>query len=277
MLKDTLGMSERLACKAVGLARSTCRRLPQAQTPADPDAEMRAWLRSYATRHPCHGFRRAWAALRYDERREVNKKKIHRLWCEEGLQVKIRSPRKRVGVSSVPPIEADAPNVVWAIDFQFDSTIDGKSIKIGSMVDEHTRESLLNIVERSITAERLVAELKKVFAVAGGPPRVLRMDNGPEFISQALQQFCEGQVGTCYIPPGTPWNNGHIESFNNRLRKECLNRNHWNTVLEARVVIGDFKKDHNHRHRHSSLGYRTPAEYAAVCRCTHTPVACSIN
>ncbi|WP_264034051.1 IS3 family transposase [Mycolicibacterium murale] len=277
MLTTTLGMSERLACKAVGLARSTCRRLPQAQTPADPDTEMRAWLRSYATKHPCHGFRRAWAALRYDERRDVNKKKIHRLWREEGLQVKVVSPRKRAGVSSISPIEADAPNVVWAIDFQFDSTIDGKAVKIASMIDEHTRVSLLNIVERSITADRLVEELKKVFAAAGGPPRVLRMDNGPEFISQALQQFCEHKVGMSYIPPGTPWNNGHIESFNNRLRKECLNRNHWNTLLEARVVIGDFKDEHNHRHRHSALGYCTPAEYAAVCSCTHTPVACSIN
>ncbi|MGE2736101.1 IS3 family transposase [Mycolicibacterium vaccae] len=278
MLITTLDMSERLACKAVGLACSTCRRLPQAETPADPDADLRAWLRSYATKHPCHGFRRAWAALRYDERREVNKKRIHRLWREEGLQVRIRSPRKRAGVSSIPPIEADAPNVVWAIDFQFDSTVDGKAIKIASMVDEHTtRVSMLNIVERSITAERLVHELTKVFAAAGGPPKVLRMDNGPEFISQALQQFCDGRFGMSYIPPGTPWNNGHIESFNNRLRKECLNRNHWNTLLEARVVIGDFKDEHNHRHRHSALGYRTPAEYAAVCRCTRTPMACSIN
>ncbi|WP_204805884.1 IS3 family transposase [Mycobacterium riyadhense] len=174
-------MSERLACKAVGLARSTYRRLPAAQTPADPDAEMRAWLRAYATKHPCHGFRRAWAALRHDEGREVNKKKVHRLWREEGLQVKIRSPRKRAGVSSVPPVAADAPNVVWAIDFQFDSTTDGKAIKIASMIDEHTRESLLNIVERSITAERLVAELEMAFTVAGGPPKVLRMDIHTEF------------------------------------------------------------------------------------------------
>jgi hypothetical protein len=106
--------------------------------------------------------------LRYDERREVNKKKIHRLWREEGLQVKVTSPRKRAGVSSIPPIEADAPNVVWAIDFQFDSTVDGKAVKIASMIDEHTRCSLLNIVERSITAELLVEELKKVFAAADG-------------------------------------------------------------------------------------------------------------
>jgi transposase InsO family protein len=259
MLKDTLSISERLACKAVGLVRSTHRRLPQAQTPADPDVLLRAWLRAYATRHPCHGFRRAWAALRFDEGREVNKKKIHRLWREEGLQVRVHSPRKRAGVSSIPPVEADAPKVVWAIDFQFDSTVDGKAVKIASMIDEHTRCSLLNIVERSITGEHLVEELKKVFSVAGGPPTVLRMDNGPELVSQALQRFCDGKVGMCYIPPGTPWNNGYIESFNNRLRKECLNRNHWNTLFEARVVIGDFKHEHNHRHRHSALGYRTPA------------------
>jgi putative transposase len=149
------------------------------------------------------------------------------------------------------------------------------------------RRSLPNLVSRrrrcttggapTIPAELLVAELKKVFVAAGGPPKVLRMDNGPEFISQALQQFCDRTVRMSYIPPGTPWNNGHIESFNNRLRKECLNGNHWNTLFEARVVIGDFKHEHNHRHRHSALGYRTPAEYAAACRCTHTPVACEIN
>ena len=101
------------------------------------------------------------------------------------------------------------------MDFQFDSTVDGKAIKIASMVDEHTRESLMNLVERSITAERLVADLERVFAAAGGPPMVLRMDNGPELVSQALQQFCDGKVGLSYIPPGT-WNNGYIESFNDR-------------------------------------------------------------
>jgi putative transposase len=147
------------------------------------------------------GSGRAWAALRHDERREVNKKKIHRLWREEGLQVRTHSPRKRAGVSSIPPIAADAPNVVWAIDFQFDSTVDGKAIKIASMIDEHTRCSLLHLVERSITAQCLVAELESVFTMAGGPPKVLRMDNGPELVSQALQQFCENKVGLSYIPP----------------------------------------------------------------------------
>ena len=96
-------------------------------------------------------------------------------------------------------------------------------------------------------------------------------------ISQALQQFCAGRVGLSYIPPGTPWNNVYIELCNNRLQRECLNRNQWTNLLEARVVIGDFKHEHNARHRHSALGYLTPAEYAARCSHTHQPVTCDIN
>lgn len=278
MLKNVLGMSERLACKAVGLSRSTYRRPKVADTPADPDAELRGWLREYSVKNPCHGFRRAWATLRHEEGRQINRKKVHRLWSEEGLQRKIRSARKRAGESSVPRfVEADAPKVVWAIDFQFDSTIDGKVIKIASAVDEHTKQSVLNIVDRSIDAGRLVRELQSAFTAAGGPPQVLRMDNGPEFISAVLRGFCAGKVGLDYIPPGTPWNNGTAESFNSRMRRELLNRNHWTCLLEARVAITDYKTEHNTRHRHSSLGYLTPDEYAAQCRHTHTPVACEID
>ncbi len=277
MLTDTVKMSERFACKVVGLARSAYRWLPLAQTPDDPDADLRAQLRSYSRKHPRHGFRRAWAWLRYDQGVEVNKKKVHRLWKEEGLQVRRAPRRKRAGQSSVPVVEADAPNILWALDFQFDSTADGKTVKIASMVDQHTRMSLLNIVDRSITAGRLIEGLEKAFAMWGGPPLVLRMDNEPKSISEALQDFCAGLVGMSYIPPGTPWNNGFIESFDNRLRDECLNRNYWPTLLEARVVIEDFKDDHNHRHRHSALGYKTPAEYAAKCTHRHQPVVCEID
>ncbi|MCZ4080354.1 IS3 family transposase [Rhodococcus sp. H36-A4] len=285
----TLQLSKRLACKAVGLPRSTYARTPIAQTPADPDADLRAALCTYAGKNPMHGFRRAWAHLRHDAGITVNKKKVHRLWKEEGLQVRIYHPRKRAGISSTPQIEADAPKVVWALDFQFDSTVDGKAIKIASMIDEHSRLSVLNIVERSITARRLTEELEKAFALWGGPPLVLRMDNGPEFISHVLQQFCGDRIGISYIPPGTPWNNGHIESGGTSLDevlggsitdygRECLNRNHWMSLLEARVVIEDFKDDHNHRHRHSSLNYRTPAEYAAKCTHIHQPVdGCEID
>ncbi|WP_080738260.1 integrase core domain-containing protein [Rhodococcoides fascians] len=109
-------------------------------------------------------------------------------------------------------------------------------------------------------------ELDKVFALWGGPPLVLRMDNGPEFISHVLQQFRRDRVGISYIPPGTPWNNGHIESFNNRLRKECLNRNYWTSLLEARVVIEDFKDD---------LGQSAPPLLARLPHtCVGVPPAC---
>jgi putative transposase len=145
------------------------------------------------------------------------------------------------------------------------------------MIGEHTRMSLLHLVERSITAERLVEELERVFAAAGGPPKVLRMDNGPELVSQALQQFCAGKVGLFYIPPGTPWNNGYIELFNNRLRKECLKgSSHWTTLLEARG--GDRRLQT--RARPSAPPFSAglpPAEYAAACRHTHYPGACEIN
>ena len=103
------------------------------------------------------------------------------------------------------------------------------------------------------------------------------MDNGPELVSQALQRFCENKTGMSYIPPGCPWDNGYIESLNNRIRKECLNPQPLEHPVRGRVVIGNFKQEHNHRHRHSALGYRTPAECAAACSHSHTPVACDIN
>jgi len=141
------------------------------------------------------GFRRAWA----DSRAAgwvINKKKVQRLWREEGLRVKVRKIRKRAGAGATPLTEADAPKVVWAIDFQFDSTTDGRKFKIASMVDEHTRQSVLNIVERSIPAEDLVAALEKAFALWGGPPQVLRCDNGPEFISEALRRSARIRSGS---------------------------------------------------------------------------------
>jgi putative transposase len=173
---------------------------------------------------------RAWAALRYDEHQGVNKK-VHRLWREEGLQVPMHSPLKRAGVPAVPPVVADAPKLLWALDFQFDSTIDGKAVKAASMIDKHTRQSLLHLVERSITVHQLVIELEEVFDRVGGPPMVLRMDNGPELIFQALQRFCDGKIGLSYSA-------GHaVERRLHRIvqepaSKECLKRNHWTNLRE---------------------------------------------
>lgn len=249
----------------VGQHRSTQRHQPVSHTTEDPDAALRAWLRAYAGKHPRWGHRRAY----HDARGEgwaVNHKKIQRLWREEGLRVVVRRRRKRAGSSTSGPVPvADAPNKVWAIDFQFDSTTDGRPIKILSVIDEHTRECLGGLVERSITAEKLSDELDRIVRSRRTAPAVLRLDNGPEMIATTLADWAYGRTGMLFIPPGEPWKNPFIESFNGRLRDECLNINLFWSLAHARVVIGDWKEEYNHHRRHSSLGYLTPARYAAAC------------
>lgn len=258
-------MSERFACRVVGQPRSTQRHTPPSQTPADPDAALRAWLREFAGKHPRWGYRRAHAKAR-EAGWAVNRKKIQRLWRAEGLRVVVRRRRKRVGSSTVPPVpEATAPNMVWAIDFQFDSTTDGRLIKILSVIDEHTRECLGGLVERSITAEVLAAELDRLVAVRGTAPAVLRLDNGPEMIAAALAAWAGTRTGMVFIPPGEPWKNPFVESFNSRIRDECLNINLFWSLAHARVTIDDWKQEYNHDRPHSSLGYLSPLAYAATC------------
>lgn len=252
-----------MACRLVGLSRSAWRRPLISETCADPDAALRSWLRAWAKDHPRRGYRNAHADA-VGEGWAVNVKKIQRLWREEGLRVIVRRRRKRVGASTGEPISAMAPDDVWAIDFQFDATENGRSVKIASIIDEHTRECIGGLVERSITADRLVDELERIVA-RRGLPTVLRCDNGPEFVSQALADWAKDMVGISYIPPGQPWRNGYVESFNSRIRDECLNLNSFYSLAHARVVIGDWKKDYNHGRRHSALGYRTPAAYARDC------------
>jgi len=254
-----------MACRLAGLSRSAYRRPLQGETTADPDLALRDWLRAYAKKHPRWGYRRAY----HDARGEgwvVNHKKIQRLWREEGLRVPQRRRRKRVGSSTVDAPAAVAPNLVWAVDFQFDADERGCPIKICSIVDEHTRECIGGLVERSITADRLTAHLEDLVAVRGAPA-VLRSDNGPEFISDAMADWAGTRTGLFYIPPGSPWHNGYVESFNSRLRDECLNINSFYSLLHAQVVIGDWKTEYNHDRRHSSLGYLAPVDYAR--QCTH--------
>ena len=164
---------------------------------------------------------------------------------------------KRVGSSTVDPPTADAANVVWAVDFQFDADEQGRPIKICSIVDEHTRECIGGLTERSITADRLTAHLEDLVAIRGAPA-VLRSDNGPEFISEAMSDWAGTRTGLSYIPPGSPWRNGYVESFNSRIRDECLNINSFYSLLHAQVMIGDWKHEYNHHRRHSSLGYLPP-------------------
>lgn len=195
-----LGVSERFACRVTGQHRGTQRHQAVSNTPADPDAALRAWLRAYAKDHPRRGFRPAY----HDARGEgwiVNHKKIQRLWREEGLRVPQRRRRKRPGVSTTPNLPtADAPNQVWAVDFQFDATTDGRPIKIVSIIDEHTRECLGGLVERSITGEILIAELDRLAAQRGSYPAVLRCDNGPELGCVAMAELTATSACTSSRP-----------------------------------------------------------------------------
>jgi transposase InsO family protein len=165
---------------------------------------LRAWLRTYAKDHPRRGLRPAY----HDARAEgwiVNHKKIQRLWREEGLRVPQRRRRKRHGTSTAPlTVVADVPNRAWAVDFQFDVTTDGRPVKIVSIIDEHSRECLGGMVERSITGEHLIAELDRLAAQRGTYPAVLRCDNGPELACSAMAEWAAGQVGLHFIPPGEP-------------------------------------------------------------------------
>jgi putative transposase len=216
-------LSERFACRVTGQNRTTQRREPVSTTVADPDAGLRQWLRQYAKDHPRRGFRPAYHDAR-GEGWNVNHKKIQRLWREEGLRVPQRRRRKRLGTNTAPDTaRADAPNKVWAVDFQFDAT-DGRLIKIVSIVNEHTRECLDGLVDRSITADVLIDELDRLAAMRGYPA-VLRCDNGPELACQAVADWAGEHVGLSFIPPGEPWRNGYVESFNSRIRDECLNIN----------------------------------------------------
>src|ERR1700742_1332928 len=246
--------------------RTTQRHRPASQTPGDPDAALRAWLRLWAKEHPRWGFRRAYHCARANGW-DVTHNRLHRLGREEALGVPQRRRRKRLGASTTAGIVvADAPNRVWAVDFQFDASTDGRPVKIVSIVDEHTRECLGGLVERSVTADVLIDELDRL-ATHRGYPAVLRCDNGPELACAATADWAGDRLLLAFIPPGQPWRNGYIESFNSRVRDECLNINIFWSLAHARVVIGDWKYQYNHHRPHSALGYQPPARYAA--NCTH--------
>ena len=262
MLRDRLGVSERWACRVTGQHRSTERYEPQ---PAEDDAALRAELRKFSRERPRWGYRRAHHRLR-EEGWSVNRKRVQRLWREEGLRVPVRKRKRRwLGDSTVPAtrLRAERPNHVWAFDFQFDQTAEGRGLKLLNIVDEFTREALVMLVERSIDADRTVSELERLVA-ARGAPELLRMDNGPEMTANALRDWCESSdTGTAYIDPGSPWQNPFVESFHSRVRDELLDVELFACLAEAQVVIGDWREDYNRHRPHSSLGMRAPAVFAA--------------
>ena len=262
MLQDRLGLSERRACRMVGQHRSTQRRRPRR---GSADDRLRAELRAFSEAHPRWGYRRAWATLR-GRGWSVNRKRIQRLWREEGLRVpERRRKRQRRGDSSVASglLRAGGPDEVWALDFQFDRTADGRALKLLNVVDEYTREALALVAERSITAGATVAVLERLTRERGTAPSYLRCDNGTELTAHALRDWCRSSgTGTSYIEPGSPWENPYIESFNGRLRDELLAVEEFGTLLEAQVVIEEWRVEYNTQRPHSSLGWLSPAAFA---------------
>jgi putative transposase len=269
-LRQRFGVSERHACRVVGQHRSTERLGPP--RPSDEEAELRAWLRAFSKERPRWGWRRAAKQARREGRR-VNDKRILRLWRLEGLKVSYRKrkkPHRGIGtaVGAMCPI---APNALWAMDFQFDTTVDGRTIKLLNVVDEFTRECPAIVVDRSIDADKVVATLDRLMAEREAPA-FLRFDNGPEFIAAAVADWCRfNGVGTVFIDPGSPWQNAWIESFNGRLRDEFLNGWQFDSLLEAQVLVEDWRIDYNNNRPHGAHGELTLAEFARDWTTQHQP------
>jgi putative transposase len=268
-LQRVLGISQRLACRIVGQHRSTQRHQP---TELDRDRALREALRQLSRAHPRWGYRRAHAVLG-EQGWRVNRKTIQRLWREEGLRVPVRRrKRQRLGPSTTPAdrLAAEHPDHVWALDYQFDQTEDGRRLKLLNVVDEHTREALTITVDRRIDADATVAALDRLVVERGRPPRFVRMDNGPELTANALRDWCRfNQAGTSYIEPGSPWQNPSVESFGGRLRDELLAVEAFSTLLEAQVLVEDWRIEYNTVRPHSALGYLTPTDYAKVWTANH--------
>lgn len=256
MAQDRFGCSQRRACEIIGQPRSTQRLTPPA--PSDDEAELRRFLRNFATSRPRWGWRYAYVAAR-DAGWRVNHKRIQRLWRDEGLKVPYRKRKNRLqGIgAAVGPFCPIAPNVIWAADFQFDQTRDGRTLKLLNIVDEFTREALSTRTERSIDANDVVITLDKI-AGERGYPAYVRFDHGPEFVAHAVADWCRfNGAETIFIDPGSPWQNGFCESFNGRMRDEHLNGQLFDTLLEAQVLNEDWRIDYNsHRPSPRSAGSR---------------------
>jgi len=217
-------------------------------------------------RHPRYGYRRIWALLR-QEGWPINRKRVHRLWRREGLKVPQKQRKKRrlgVSANSIIRRQAEHKDHVWCWDFIHDTDERGRPLKWLSIVDEFTRECLALEVARSITAADVIDVLAELFIIRGVPKHV-RSDNGPEFIARAIRSYlAKAGVQTLYIAPGSPWENGYVESFHGRLRDELLNAELFSDVREARALADRWRNEYNHRRPHSALGYVPPARFAAT-------------
>ena len=258
-LRRRFGVSERRACVVVDQPRSTQRR----RRTLVPDEEyLRKRLKRLASDHPKWGYRKQHTLL-CRAGWSINRKRVRRIWREEGLQVLRRKRRRRSGSRAPGHMAASHPNHTWAMDYEFDETAGGRRLKILNVTDEFTREALACVPARSIDARATVAVLAGLSADRGAPVYV-RCDNGPEFVGHALKRWCHRYgARTSFIEPGAPWQNAFVESFNGRMREELLNLEVFDSLVEAAVLIEDWRVEYNTYRPHRSLRMLTPAEFAA--------------
>lgn len=271
-VQEACDASERQACRTLRQPRSTQRYRARR---ADDEAALVTAMRQLVREHPRFGCRRIAALLK---RRgfAVNVKRVHRLWKREGWRVRVRKRRKRASGTSANACHvrrAEHRNDVWTWDVVQDRTTTGGTLRMLTLIDEYTRECLAIDVRRNLPAEAVLEVVQEAMA-ARGAPKHLRSDNGTEFTAKVLREWLEkAEVGTLYVAPGSPWENGYAESFNSRLRDELLNAELFDSVRHARATAAAWRQAYNEDRPHSSLDYLTPAEFSRTLDASGRQVA----
>jgi len=258
---ESHGMSERRACTTMAVDRSSVRY----RSVRPDDAALRARLRELADQRRRFGYRRLHVLLR-QEGHALNRKKTQRLYREEGLTVRRRKSRRRIAVARTPIPAPDGPNSRWSLDFVHDQLAMGRRFRVLNIIDDVTKECLVAVADTSLSGKRVVRELEALIA-RRGKPGVIVSDNGTEFTSTAVLKFTQDhKLDWRYIAPGKPTQNAFAESFQGRMRDECLNEHLFFSMNHARAVIGGWVHDFNTARPHSSLGYLTPSAFAETLR-----------
>ena len=261
--QQSLGVSERRACRVLGQVRST--QQYRAKVPGQETALVER-MAELATQYGRYGYRRITALLAREGWR-VNHKRIERLWRREGLKVPRKQPKRGrlwLNDGSCVRLRPERKDHVWAYDFVHERTHDGRALRLLTIVDEYTRECLAIEVARRLNSEDVLERLAELFVNRAVPDHI-RSDNGPEFTSRAVREWLERiGVGTLFIEPGSPWENGYVESFNGKLRDELLNGEIFYTLKEAQSLVQRWRREYNQVRPHSSLGYRPPAPEAML-------------
>lgn len=261
--QSVLGVSERRACRVVGQPRTTQRY--RGRVLADEEV-LTARVVALASSYGRYGYRRITALLR-GEGWVVNHKRVERIWRQEGLKVPARQPKRGrlwLNEGSCVRLRPAYPHHVWSYDFMQDHTHDGRSFRILNVIDEYTRECLATVVKRHLTHDDVMQCLTALFCRHGVPTH-LRSDNGPEFTANAIRAWLTRlEVAPLFIEPGSPWENGYVESFNGKLRDELLAREVFYSLQEAQSLIEAWRVHYNQVRPHSALGYRPPAPVAIL-------------